>query len=69
MVCSNLRYVCVVNLGDVTIVPDNTLDVYRELLSAPTAEVSFNGSMCYTSMFKCVAIYYTSIVQYFNMDV
>ena len=26
-------------MGDVTIVPVNTLDVYRELLSAPTVEV------------------------------
>ena len=29
-------------MGDVTIVPVNTLDVYRELLSSPTVEVFFD---------------------------
>ena len=39
----------VVNLGDVTIVPVNTLDVYRELLSAPTVEVPSRESSLLTT--------------------
>ena len=50
-------------MGDVTIVPVNTLDVYRELLSAPTVEVPFNADTFFSVIKNATSIYFAPTVE------